>query len=304
MPSIALSGRSREALGRGPAPDVGAQGRWTSSRRAQILAWDSAITSNGGGGCDRTGAKGRPGHRRGRRHRRRHGLEALARAGASVVASDLKPIDQTSSSVALALQQDVTRDEDWARSIAAVTERFGRLDILVNNAGRALTRGLEDTSLEDWHQVMAVNLDSVFLGVRHAIGVMKERPTADGDTASIVNLSSVAGLVGAPMLAAYSAAKGGVRHFTKSAALYCADRGYPIRINSIHPGFTDTALLDGIAGALGETEAMKDKIARRQPLKRLATAEEIAEAVVFLAGPQSSYMTGSELVVDGGFTAQ
>ena len=230
-------------------------------------------------------------------------VEALARAGATVVASDLRPIDQNSPSVALALQQDVTRDEDWARSMAAVTERFGRLDILVNNAGRALTRGLEDTSLEDWRQIMAVNLDSVFLGVRHAIGAMKQRP-ADDDSASIVNLSSVAGLVGAPMLAAYSAAKGGVRNFTKSAALYCADRGYPIRVNSIHPGFTDTAMLDGIADRLGETEAVKDKMAGRQPLKRLATAQEIAETVVFLAGPQSSYMTGSELVVDGGFTAQ
>ena len=231
-------------------------------------------------------------------------VAALAREGALVVASDLQAPAGDQPAVALTLQQDVTREADWARSMAAVTERFGRLDILVNNAGRALTRGLEETSLEDWHQIMAVNLDSVFLGVRHAIAAMKASPADEGATASIVNLSSVAGLVGAPMLAAYSAAKGGVRHFTKSAALYCADRGYPIRINSIHPGFTDTALLDGIAGTLGETDAMKDKIARRQPMKRLASAEEIAEAVVFLAGPQSSYMTGTELVVDGGFTAQ
>ena len=235
-------------------------------------------------------------------------VEALAEAGATVVASDLTrdalaDLERAGPAV-LALAQDVTAEADWQATTGAVLERFGRLDILVNNAGRALTRSLEETSLEDWRAMMAVNADSVFLGVKHGIAAMREPPRGPREQASIVNLSSLAGLIGAPMLAAYSAAKGAVRLFTKTAALHCAERGYPIRVNSVHPGFVDTAMLDGIAGSLGETDAIKESFATREPLGRLADPREIADAVVFLAGPQSSYMTGSELVVDGGYSAK
>jgi len=222
----------------------------------------------------------------------------FAAEGARVAASDLAaPGDIEGAEMALAL--DVTRESDWAAALSQVAERLGPLDLLVNNAGVALTKDLEATTLDEWRQVMAVNLDGTFLGTKAAIGAMKE-----SGGGAIVNLSSIAGIVGAPMLAAYSAAKGGVRNFTKSAALHCAEQGYEIRVNSLHPGFTDTAMLDGIAGALGDTGAVKDKMARRQPLGRLAEPQEIARAALYLASDEAAYMTGAELVLDGGFTAQ
>ncbi len=222
----------------------------------------------------------------------------FAAEGARVAASDLAAPGQVKGAE-LALALDVTRECDWASALSLVAERFGRLDVLVNNAGVALTKDLEATTLDEWRQVMAVNLDGTFLGTKAAISAMKE-----SGGGAIVNLSSIAGIIGAPMLAAYSAAKGGVRNFTKSAALHCAEQGYRIRVNSLHPGFTDTAMLDGIAGALGDTGAIKDKMARRQPLGRLAEPNEIARAALFLASDEAAYMTGAELVLDGGFTAQ
>ncbi len=221
----------------------------------------------------------------------------FAAEGAQVAASDLTTPEDEHAELCLPL--DVTDEGDWARAMAAVVQRFGRLDVLVNNAGLALAKDLEETSLAEWRRVMAVNLDGVFLGTKAAIGVMRE--TGGG---AIVNLSSAAGLIGAPMLAAYSAAKGGVRLFTKSAALHCAERRYGIRVNSLHPGFADTAMLDQIAGTLGEAETIKAKLAKRQPLGRLAAPEEIAQAALYLASDEAAYMTGAELVLDGGFTAQ
>jgi NAD(P)-dependent dehydrogenase (short-subunit alcohol dehydrogenase family) len=221
----------------------------------------------------------------------------FAAEGARVVASGLAAPEDGDAALALAL--DVTVEDDWARAVAAVVERFGRLDVLVNNAGLALPKGLEETTLAEWRRVMAVNLDGVFLGTKAAIGAMKQ--TGGG---AIVNLSSVAGIIGAPMLAAYAAAKGGVRQFTKTAALHCAERRYGIRVNSLHPGFAETAMLDEIAGALGEPETIKAKLARRQPLGRLAEPEEVARAALYLASDEAAYMTGAELVLDGGFTAQ
>ncbi len=221
----------------------------------------------------------------------------FAAEGARVVASDLAAPEDKEAVLCLAL--DVTEESDWARALDAVLDRFGRLDVLVNNAGLAVTKSLEETTLEEWRKVMAVNLEGAFLGTRAAIGAMKE--TGGG---AIVNLSSVAGIVGAPMLAAYSAAKGGVRLFTKSAALYCAERNYGIRVNSLHPGFTDTAMLDSITQVFGDPETVKAKLARRQPLGRLAEPEEVARAALYLASDEAAYMTGAELVLDGGFSAQ
>lgn len=224
--------------------------------------------------------------------------------GARVVASDIDTQALGRVQADMHLRHDVTLEADWRQAMTELHRGLGPLDVLVNNAGVALTKGLEETSFEDWRRVISVNLDSVFLGVRQAIGAMKERPPERPGEAVIVNVSSIAGVIGAPMLAAYSAAKGGVRLFTKSAALYCADRGYRIRINSIHPGFTETAMLDGIAESLGDSDAMKAKLAGRQPLRRLAEPDEIARAILFLASEDSSYMTGAELHVDGGYSAQ
>jgi NAD(P)-dependent dehydrogenase (short-subunit alcohol dehydrogenase family) len=221
----------------------------------------------------------------------------FAAEGARVVASDLTAPEDEAAVLALGL--DVTDEGDWARAVAVVVEHFGRLDVLVNNAGLALPKDLEKTTLAEWRRVMAINLDGVFLGTRAVIGAMKR--TGGG---AIVNLSSVAGIIGAPMLAAYSAAKGGVRLFTKTAALHCAERRYGIRVNSLHPGFADTAMLDEIAEALGDVETIKAKLAKRQPLGRLAAPEEVARAALYLASDEAAYMTGAELVLDGGFTAQ
>jgi NAD(P)-dependent dehydrogenase (short-subunit alcohol dehydrogenase family) len=223
----------------------------------------------------------------------------FAAEGAELAASDLAaPEDVEGAALALAL--DVTREADWAAAVSQVVARFGRLDVLVNNAGIALSKDLEATTLDEWRHVMAVNLDGTFLGTKAAVAAMK--PNGGG---AIVNLSSVAGIIGAPMLAAYCAAKGGIRTFTKSAALYCARQGTGIRVNSLHPGFVDTAMLDGIAEALGDTLAtVKDKLARRQPMGRLAEPLEVARAALYLASDEAAYMTGAELVLDGGFTAQ
>ncbi len=216
--------------------------------------------------------------------------------GAKVAASDLQA-PQAIDSV-LALAQDVTREADWRKALAAVEEHFGRFDLLVNNAGIALVEDLENTSLEDWRRTMAVNLDGTFLGIKHGIAALK----AHGGV--IVNVASVAGIVAAPLLGAYATAKGGVRALTKSAAIHCTDKGYDIRINSLHPGFTDTAMLEGFSPVLGGGDAVRQKLARRQPMGRLARPEEVAEAILYLASEQSSYMTGGELVLDGGFSAQ
>ncbi len=222
-------------------------------------------------------------------------IVALFRAeGATVVATDLTapalPCD-------LALQHDVTDEGEWLEALAKSQARFGRLDILVNNAGFALTKPLTETSLGEWHKVMSVNLDGTFLGVREGL-----KQLAPGG--AIVNLASVAALVAAPPLAAYSAAKGAIVALTRSAAIIAAEAGQGVRVNALCPGFTDTAMLDGIAGEIGSAAAVKAKLARRQPLGRLCTPAEIAEAALYLASDAARYVTGTTLTIDGGYSAQ
>ncbi len=217
--------------------------------------------------------------------------------GARVVASDLAA-QPDSPRADLWCASDVTDEAAWQALITQAQDRFGRIDVLVNNAGVALAKSVEETSLEEWRAIMAVNLDGVFLGLKHGIGAMKRTG------GSIVNLSSVAGLVAAPQLAAYAASKGAVRSLTRSAAIHCTDAGYPIRINAVLPGFTDGAMLDGIAEVLGRKDSIKAKLASRQPLGRLATTDEVARAVLYLASDEASYVTGSELVIDGGYSAR
>jgi NAD(P)-dependent dehydrogenase (short-subunit alcohol dehydrogenase family) len=194
--------------------------------------------------------------------------------------------------------QDVASEADWAAVVAATTTMFGRLDILVNNAG--ISGGmlpLLEHSLDDWRRVMAVNLDGVFLGMRHCGPVM----AAQG-SGSIINLSSILGKVGLANAAAYCASKGGVLLLTKAAALEWASLG--IRVNSVHPGFIDTPM---VANALQNAEngnEMRDLLIGAHPIGRFGMPREIADAVLFLASEESSFMTGAELVVDGGYTAQ
>jgi len=194
--------------------------------------------------------------------------------------------------------QDVTDEALWENVVQDIVSSHGSLDVLVNNAGIALIGSVEDGTLDDWRTTQAVNGESVFLGTRAAIAVMKERG------GSIINISSIEGMVGEPGVAAYNYSKGGVRIFTKSAALHCAKEGYPIRINSVHPGFILTAMVEEGIGSMPEAVQleMSERMEREIPLRTMGEPLDIANGCLFLACDESKYMTGSELVIDGGYT--
>jgi NAD(P)-dependent dehydrogenase (short-subunit alcohol dehydrogenase family) len=194
---------------------------------------------------------------------------------------------------------DVTRDAEWDAALDAIERRWGGVDVLVNNAGIALMGDIESTTPEQWQRTLDVNLTAVMLGTRKAVARMK------GRGGSIVNLASIEGLIGEPMALAYNAAKGGVRLFSKSAAIHCARAGYGIRINCICPGFIDTEMVRGAVGGLGAEAAgqFQQALMARVPMGRLGQPREIANAVLFAASDEASFMTGADLVVDGGHTA-
>ena len=230
----------------------------------------------------------------------------LAREGAAVLLTDLaveageavaQEINEAGGRAAF-LTHDVTSEEDWARVVAGAVKRFGRLDVLVNNAG--ISGGpseLMTHTLEDWRRILSVNLDGVFLGMRYAGPAI-----AAAGGGSVINLSSILGKVAMAGAAAYCASKGGVLLLTKAAALEWAP--LHIRVNSIHPGFIDTPMVSGAIRRSENGNEMREMIISRHALGRLGEPREIADAVVFLASDESSFMTGSELVVDGGYTAQ
>ncbi|MEK9752523.1 MAG: glucose 1-dehydrogenase [Rhodospirillaceae bacterium] len=202
------------------------------------------------------------------------------------------------SEAALFVELDVTREDSWQAAVAAALDAFGKLDVLVNSAGVIVFKSIEDTSLEDWRRVMAINLDGTFLGCKFAVETMQR--TGGG---AIVNMSSVSGLVGGAKLAAYNASKGGVRLLTKSVALHCANKGYGIRCNSVHPSFTETPMLDDIAAGTREPEKARAVMAGQVPLGRIAEAGEIAAMIAYLASDEAAFVTGAEFVIDGGLTA-
>ncbi|ESQ98389.1 hypothetical protein F753_15935 [Stutzerimonas chloritidismutans AW-1] len=201
---------------------------------------------------------------------------------------------------ALFQQLDVTCPQAWARAMETLRERWGVLDVLVNNAGMALLADVEKLTLEMWRKTLAVNLDGVFLGTQQGIAMMKARG------GSIINVASIEGIIGEPLVPAYNASKGGVRIFSRSAAAHCARQGYAIRINNLCPGYVATPMIrDGLTGLPSEqAQAFQDYLGQRIPMGRLAQPEEIARAMLFLASEDSSYMTGSDLVLDGGYLAQ
>jgi NAD(P)-dependent dehydrogenase (short-subunit alcohol dehydrogenase family) len=218
--------------------------------------------------------------------------EAVRAAGGTVVATDLAAGD------GIVLAHDVTSEADWARVIAECEARHGRLDGLVNNAGIVHLGSIEDTSLTDWRRVMAVNADGVFLGCKAAWPLLKRSAAP-----AIVNLSSVSGLIGGANLAAYNASKGAVRLLTKSVALHGARIDPPVRCNSVHPAFVEGAMVDDLAGAARDPARAREKMAASIPLRRLARPEEVAASVVHLLSPAASFITGSEMVIDGGLVA-
>ncbi len=218
--------------------------------------------------------------------------DAVRAAGGTVLATDLT----TGNDIDLA--HDVTSEADWAHVITEAQARHGRLDGLVNNAGIVHLGSIEGTSLADWRRVMAVNVDGVFLGCKTAWPLLKR-----GRAPSIVNISSVSGLIGGANLAAYNASKGAVRLLTKSVALHGARFDPPIRCNSVHPAFVEGAMVDTLAATTGNAERAQEKMAAAVPLRRLAKPQEVAASVIHLLSPAAGFITGSEFVIDGGLIA-
>jgi NAD(P)-dependent dehydrogenase (short-subunit alcohol dehydrogenase family) len=231
----------------------------------------------------------------------------FAEEGATVIVADIDlPSAQgvaaditAAGGQAEAHQQDVADEAVWHGLVADIVGKYGRLDVLVNNAGIAILGNVENTSLDDWRKTQAINGEGVFLGTRAAIAVMKEHG------GSIINISSIEGIVGESNATAYNYSKGGVRIFSKSAALHCAAQGYPVRVNSVHPGFIRTAMVEKGISSLPEDQAkvFQERILRDIPLGAMGKPQDIANGCLFLASDESSYMTGSELVIDGGYTA-
>jgi len=227
--------------------------------------------------------------------------ELLAREGASVVIGDL--LEQEGHSIehsikrsggqALFINLDVTDGASWDRAVEAAVSNFGKLDILVNNAGISHRAGVEDTSAEAWDRVISVNVKGVFLGTKAAIPAMR---IAGGG--SIINISSIYGLVGSVTSSAYHASKGAVRIFNKSTAIQYASEN--IRANSVHPGFVDSPMT---RAHHDDSNIHQERVAK-MPLGRMGQPEDIAAGILYLASDESSFVTGAELVIDGGMTAQ
>jgi NAD(P)-dependent dehydrogenase (short-subunit alcohol dehydrogenase family) len=234
---------------------------------------------------------------------------ALARAGAKVVVSDVNDGGEIARQIGCAyVRHDVTSEEDWSAAIAFARSTFGGLDILVNNAGVYFARPIATTTLADFRMMQQVNVEGVFLGLQHAIPAIAERAQRWDGGGAIVNISSVAGLVGAANTIADNASKGAVRLMTKSAALECAQLKLNIRVNSVHPGIIDTPMMTGgiaaIAQALGtDEEQQRARMVRLHPVGRFGRDTDVANAVLFLVSDAAAFMTGSELIVDGGLTA-
>lgn len=234
---------------------------------------------------------------------RAHALR-LAGEGARIVITDrneqgladtLAAVQATGAEAA-AWPHDVTDEAAWDRVVSDACARFGRIDVLVNNAGVASsTVSVLDTSADEWDRVMAINARGVFLGLRAVGRKMRDQ----GHGGSIINISSVFGIVGGAMASPYCASKGAVRLLTKAAAADLVE--FDIRVNSVHPGLIDTPMLDGLLAKEGE---VRQRMLGVQLQRRAADPDEVSSAVLFLASDESSFMTGSELVVDGGWTAR
>jgi 3(or 17)beta-hydroxysteroid dehydrogenase len=193
---------------------------------------------------------------------------------------------------------DVTSEAQWATLMQVVVGRWQRLDVLVNAAGVAINADIEHTTLEQFHWVHAVNVDGVFLGCKAALAVMR------GGRGSIINLSSIAGLRGVAKLAAYNSAKGAVRMLTKSIALHCAEAGYDIRCNSLHPSYVDTPMVRNFIAESENPARTLSIVNRVSPMNRMGRAEEVAATVVFLATDGASFINGAEIPIDGGASAR
>jgi 3(or 17)beta-hydroxysteroid dehydrogenase len=246
-----------------------------------------AIVTGGGGGMGRAEAM------------------LLAKEGAKIAVTDLDEaaVKNVAGEInaqggkAVSIKHDVSSETDWSTVLQKTLEEFGKLDVLVNNAGVILYKKIEDTSLSEWRWLMSINMDGVFLGTKFAIEAMKK-----SGGGSIINIASVAGLIGNPDASAYHASKGGVRSFSKAAAIECskAGYGYNIRVNSIYPGVINTRMADD----LRKDETKYKTAVSWHPIGHFGEPEDVAYGVLYLASDESKFLTGSELVIDGGWTAR
>ena len=243
---------------------------------------------------------------------------ALANAGVNINVLDLNK-DQGLNTVkeiiklnvkAEFYEIDVAQESEWINFVTYLDTKNKSIDILVNNAGIWLGKEISNVSIEEYHKLISINLTGVFLGIKHLIPFLTKAGEKSNFGSSIINLSSVAGLVGSQLDPLYSMTKGGITTYTKSMAIYFGKKKYPIRINQVHPGIIETDMGSQVAEARikqNPSMTLKDSYSAgilQTPLGRLGTAEEVAKTILFLSSDDSSFMTGSSLVVDGGLTAQ
>jgi len=248
--------------------------------------------------------------------------KTLAAAGATVIVTDLEVQSAQALEVVAEIERkggraefnvlDISNEDHWKLVMAGVKDNYEGLDVLVNNAGVVLVKPVEEISLEELRWISRVNIEGVFLGVKYALPLLKLRGQSNPAGASIINFSSAMGIKGYPFGSLYSMTKGAIRMFSKSIALEFAQLKYNIRVNSVHPGLVDTAMVEheseklAALGAMGTStpDEMRQAFENLNPLGRLGTPQELANAVLFLASDLSSFVTGSEMTVDGGETAQ
>ena len=230
----------------------------------------------------------------------------LLKEGAKVVLTDVNRevldsmpdrLNDFSQSQFQTSYHDVTQEDSWVELINKTENDQGKINILVNSAGISLGADVVSTDFDIWKKVHHVNLDSVFLGCKYAVPVMGKYGYG-----SIINISSISGIVAGWNTAAYNSSKAGVRHLSKSVALFCAKKGYDVRCNSIHPAFVNTPILDPIKQAFGEVEAVA-KLSRQIPMNKIGDTDDVSFAILYLASEESKFMTGSEIVLDGGLSA-
>jgi len=226
--------------------------------------------------------------------------KSMIAEGAEVYISDInqEQLDKTVTELSCSgINLDVTKSEDWKKAVSHIQEKSGSLNILVNNAGIGNGGDIESTDMDTWKLVHNVNLDSVFLGCKYALPLMRE-----SGNGSIINISSMSGIVASHNTSAYNSSKAAVRHLSKSIALHCAKSTNLVRCNSIHPVFTRTAMVQSMIDAAPERN-IEQKLIQQIPIRKLAEPIDIANAAIFLASDESSFITGTELLIDGGLSA-
>ena len=226
--------------------------------------------------------------------------KSMISEGAEVFISDINQdqLDKTVTELSCSgISLDVTKSEDWQKAVSYIKDKSGSLNILVNNAGIGNGGDIESTDMDTWRLVHNVNLDSVFLGCKYSLPLMR-----DSGNGSIINISSMSGIVASHNTSAYNSSKAAVRHLSKSIALHCAKSTNLVRCNSIHPVFTRTAMVQSMIDAAPERD-IEQKLIQQIPIRKLAEPIDIANAAIFLASDESSFITGTELLIDGGLSA-